>query len=109
VGVGRIFSMGEIVDFFKGSRKGFPGCANFDEILIYPLKTKRTTFLAKHLIGIYKISKSRGEPRPKISNHESSGPRFALHPSSDAHGYPQTVVHVPGCAEFLFWHILVQG
>jgi len=47
MGVGRIFSKGEIVLFPGVTKRFFQGGAKRGEISFYPLETKRTTFFAK--------------------------------------------------------------
>jgi len=52
---------GEVKDYSKGGAKN-------DEISIFPLATRKTTFCAKYLIRKCHISKFRGTaPTPRIS------------------------------------------
>jgi len=55
------FPRGTIVDFFRGTPKDFPGGTKTGKISFFPLETKKTTFLAKNVIGKSQVSKSRGD------------------------------------------------
>ena len=69
MGVGRIFSRGEIVDFSRGSHKIFPGEGQKWWNLIFSLsKLRKWPFFAKNLTEKCQISKSREGPRPLLSH-----------------------------------------
>jgi len=63
----RFFSRGGKVDFSWRRQKYFSSGGKSDKISFHPLKTKKTTFFAKNLIGKCQVSNSRegqGPPAP---------------------------------------------
>jgi len=60
MGVGRISSGVGNSGFFRGRPKSFPGATKSGENSCCPLETKKTTSIAKNLIGKCQISKSWG-------------------------------------------------